>query len=42
MFLSLNFEAKRAENGAKNKNVLSKYVLDLNFSPIKGSVFLIF
>ncbi len=34
-----NFEAKRAKNGSKNqKNLFSKFVLDFNFAPIKGSV----
>jgi hypothetical protein len=38
-----NFEANCAKNGAKNQiNVLHKCVLDLNFPPIKGSVFFIF
>jgi hypothetical protein len=38
-----NFAAKRAKNNTKNqKNISSKCVLDLNFSPIKESVFLIF
>jgi hypothetical protein len=38
-----NFEAKRAKNVTKNhKYVLSTCVFDLNFAPIKGSVFLIF
>ncbi len=37
-------EAKKcAKNDAKNqKKLLSKCVLDLNFAPIKGSVFLFF
>ncbi len=42
LVLFSNFEAKRAKNGAKIKNVLRKSVLDLNFAPIKESVFLIF
>jgi hypothetical protein len=38
--LFANFEAERAKNGSKNqKKYLSKCVLDLNFAPIKGSVF---
>jgi len=32
----------RKKRRQKSKNVLSKSVLDLNFVPIKGSVFLIF
>ncbi len=43
LVLFSNFEAKRAKNSAKNKkNILSKCVLDSNFAPNKGSVFLIF
>ncbi len=38
-----NFEAKRAKNGTTNhKYVLSTCVFDLNFAPIKRSVFLNF
>jgi hypothetical protein len=37
-----NFEAKRTKNNAINKKVIRKCVLDLNFAPIKGSVFLNF
>jgi hypothetical protein len=41
--LFLNFEAKRPKKRRqKSLNVLSKCVLDLNFAPIKGSVFLFF
>ncbi len=34
-----NFEAKRAKNGSKNQK---KYFVNVNFAPIKGSVFFIF
>jgi hypothetical protein len=40
LVLFSNFEAKRAKNGSNN--LFSKWVLDLNFAPIKGSVFFIF
>ncbi len=43
LVLFSNFEAKRAKKRRqKSINVLSKCALDLNFAPIKGSVFLIF
>jgi hypothetical protein len=36
LVLFSNFEARHTETATKSKNVLSKYVLDLNFAPIKG------
>jgi hypothetical protein len=38
--LFANFEAERAKHCSKNqKNIFCKCVLDVNFAPIKGSVF---
>jgi hypothetical protein len=41
--LKPNAAQKNQNNGSKkSKNVISKCVLDLNFAPVKGSVFFIF